>query len=324
MRVTTDRLVLLVAPAADNNFNFEVRSLQEYMAARALVAGSDEEVRKALEIILPADHWRNTYLLALGRLVTERPKLGIEILRSLSTVDEVDTEGGVLLVGAQAAAQLYLDGVAAEYPTARKALLTCAMRLFGDTADFQSGELEALVGLLYQPELDPAERKIVQDALRKHATKGRSSLAAKFLANATGLHDPLAKIARSLAANDFKYERPLQRSREDRLFMLYERVIQISGNDPGEESRPMAGLTPLVPEIDKGHASADDDRGVGRWLLVNSQSPALRGALVQIAGLGSLREPDLAFQAAQLLRMTVSGREVGDDLQKTMGGDAES
>jgi len=65
VKAATDRLVLLV-PKAQGAVGFEVRSLQEFMAARALVAGDDAVVLQRLELLAPAAHWRNTWLLAPG------------------------------------------------------------------------------------------------------------------------------------------------------------------------------------------------------------------------------------------------------------------
>jgi hypothetical protein len=45
----THRLVLLV-PGEDNTVTFEIRSLQELMAARALTSGTDEQVRRTLSV----------------------------------------------------------------------------------------------------------------------------------------------------------------------------------------------------------------------------------------------------------------------------------
>lgn len=64
----TTRLVLLTP--RDEGVGFEVRSLQEYMAARALAEGSDADVVERLRVIAHSPHWRNTWLLAAGKLVT--------------------------------------------------------------------------------------------------------------------------------------------------------------------------------------------------------------------------------------------------------------
>lgn len=61
----THRLVLLV-PSEEDTVSFEVRSLQELMAARAISSGSDEEVRSGLRFKAPSQHWRNTWVFVAG------------------------------------------------------------------------------------------------------------------------------------------------------------------------------------------------------------------------------------------------------------------
>lgn len=63
----TTRLVLLTPREA--GVGFEVRSLQEYMAARALAEGTDADVIERLRTIAHSPHWRNTWLLAAGKLL---------------------------------------------------------------------------------------------------------------------------------------------------------------------------------------------------------------------------------------------------------------
>lgn len=79
------RLVLLT-PRADG-VGFEVRSLQEYMAARALAEGADHEALERLALTAHSPHWRNTWLLAAGKLVkSERfEKLLIQLLGAVDT-----------------------------------------------------------------------------------------------------------------------------------------------------------------------------------------------------------------------------------------------
>jgi hypothetical protein len=62
----TKRLVLLV-PAEHDTVAFEVRSLQELMAGRALSVGTEEEIRERLYLTATSPHWRNTWVFAAGR-----------------------------------------------------------------------------------------------------------------------------------------------------------------------------------------------------------------------------------------------------------------
>jgi hypothetical protein len=82
----TNRLVLLVPKHADD-VGFDVRSLQELMAARALTTGPDDKIAPRLAMIAMAGHWRNTLLLAAGRVARDRNHLVDEILNLLENLD---------------------------------------------------------------------------------------------------------------------------------------------------------------------------------------------------------------------------------------------
>jgi hypothetical protein len=73
-KAALDRLVFLVSPHGDE-IGFEIRSLQEFMAAEALIDGTDDQIRKRLEAIAPFPYWRNVFLFAAGKCASERPYL---------------------------------------------------------------------------------------------------------------------------------------------------------------------------------------------------------------------------------------------------------
>lgn len=78
VRAATHRLVLLT-PHGDNGLGFDVRSLQELMAARYLATGELDAVIARLRIAAPTPHWRNTWLFPAGQLFADlrrlRPRL---------------------------------------------------------------------------------------------------------------------------------------------------------------------------------------------------------------------------------------------------------
>ena len=65
------RLVFLVGLESDQ-VGFEIRSLQEFMAAESLMEGSDQDVRQRLLEIAPLPNWRNVFLFASGKCFGER------------------------------------------------------------------------------------------------------------------------------------------------------------------------------------------------------------------------------------------------------------
>lgn len=89
LEVATQRLVLLVADK-DDTVSFDVRSLQELMAGRALVMGDDASIKRNLTAAACSPAWRNTWLFAAGQLFAEsdhRSQLVIEV------VEQCDSSG---------------------------------------------------------------------------------------------------------------------------------------------------------------------------------------------------------------------------------------
>jgi len=122
----TDRLVLLV-PKGDADIGFEVRSLQEFMAARALVSGDDDKILERLRHLAPSSHWRNTWLLAAGRVAEQRDHLVDRLIAVLGAVDAHDYLTLQLAPGAELAADLLDDGLAATSPRTERLLLAQAV-----------------------------------------------------------------------------------------------------------------------------------------------------------------------------------------------------
>jgi hypothetical protein len=68
--VATERLVFLVSPE-DGQYGFELRSLQEMMAAEALMSGGEEQIKSRLRQIALSDAWRGVFLFAASKIYTE-------------------------------------------------------------------------------------------------------------------------------------------------------------------------------------------------------------------------------------------------------------
>ncbi|WP_402468638.1 NACHT domain-containing protein [Isoptericola aurantiacus] len=127
LRATRDRLVMLVPRGAGQRVGFEVRSLQEYMAARALVRGSDQQVVERLRVAAPSSHWRNVWLLATGAVFRDREHLRSEILSTMRALDLSDLLAQLVPEGPRLATALLDDDVAASAPRFRSLLVQHAL-----------------------------------------------------------------------------------------------------------------------------------------------------------------------------------------------------
>jgi hypothetical protein len=129
VQATTERLVLLV-PAEDDGVSFEIRSLQELMAARALSNGTDEQLRARLALAAPSPHWRNTVVFLAGRLFAEgadhRRDLVVEVVESIDR--SAAWPGWLCAAGPELAAYLLDDGLAAATPKWQRRLIDVTLR----------------------------------------------------------------------------------------------------------------------------------------------------------------------------------------------------
>jgi len=125
----THRLVLLVA-GEDESVTFEVRSLQELMAARALTDAPDEAISRRLRTTAPSPHWRNTWVFAAGRLFAEGPDHRRDLV--VKAVESADAEPGwpawLCPVSPELAADLLDDGLAVTTPKWQRRLIDVALR----------------------------------------------------------------------------------------------------------------------------------------------------------------------------------------------------
>jgi hypothetical protein len=160
----TRRLVLLV-PKHKDDIGFDVRSLQEFMAARAITTGDDPDIIHRLRTLAPSAHWRNTWLLATGRIASQRVNLVDPIIGLL---DELDTGNYLTLhlaPGAEVALDLLDDKFADPSPRVERLLLYKAVQL------------------LQKPPTSTIDK--AADILQRVSQDSPSTTAAAFIADAT-------------------------------------------------------------------------------------------------------------------------------------------
>lgn len=127
-----NRLVFLVEPEP-GKFGFEIRSLQEFMAAWALTSGRDSEVEARLHQVSKAQMFRNVALFIASRLFSEgsplRDILADRICGSLDE-DAIDELSRLSRAGSLLALETLEEGAALSQPKRARALMGRAVGLF--------------------------------------------------------------------------------------------------------------------------------------------------------------------------------------------------
>jgi hypothetical protein len=132
IEAASNRLVFLVG-LESNRVGFEIRSLQEFMAAEGLMDGRDEIVQERLKEVAPSTNWRNVFLFAAGKCFTDRRHLRdtIESICLDLNDDPDNPEYRQLGVGSMLALELLEDGPARRQPIKRRSMTRLALQVLG-------------------------------------------------------------------------------------------------------------------------------------------------------------------------------------------------
>ena len=163
MHAAMERLVFLVGLETEK-IGFEIRSLQEFMAAECLVDKPDQLVQKRLHAIAPASHWRNVFLFACGKCFAERQHLRDTIIAICDQLNENEEDGSgisrAVLAGSMLALDLIEDGPARKQPKYSQALLRNALRLL----DCRLSEHIWRLGAVYESTF----KEVYQEEILRH------------------------------------------------------------------------------------------------------------------------------------------------------------
>ncbi|MDQ0729186.1 NACHT domain-containing NTPase [Microbacterium sp. W4I20] len=171
-----NRVVLLVGKH-DNLLGYEIRPIQEYFAARAITSGSEAEIYARIEKLIPGAHWRNTLLLAFGRLETHtNPQVPLALVSLCAQADSASPLSLEVGPGRRLALFLLADSFAANVPRLRRALLKQVLDVLAHWPDATIPQLQAVLSA--EIEQDSTSRAIVQQALITAITGGSPSIAA--------------------------------------------------------------------------------------------------------------------------------------------------
>jgi hypothetical protein len=145
-----ERLVFLVGVQADA-VGFEIRSLQEFMAAEAIVDGSDDTVRNRLRELAPVTSWRNAILFAVGKCFVARQYLRETIYSVCAELndDPNDPIAALALLGSWLALDILEDGPPRRQPKYSLLFVRLALRLL-DAPRTRHGSVFGRLAAIYE------------------------------------------------------------------------------------------------------------------------------------------------------------------------------
>lgn len=162
----TNRLVLL-APQPGGGFGFDVRSLQELMAAMELTTGTPEEVIPRLRRIAASPHWRNTFLFSCGRYFSEpQPAPHQAITDLVLSIDDDAPErlSAIVPVGPRIALEIVDDGMASRIPKWLNRFMSHALTALQAPEPDDLNQFTLM--LMRASTINPTVRSLIADGLR--------------------------------------------------------------------------------------------------------------------------------------------------------------
>lgn len=151
-----ERLVFLVGVEA-NQAGFEIRSLQEFMAAEALMNGTDSDVNKRLHRIGRHVMWQNVFLFAAGRCFSQKQHLRDTVI----TICDQLNQSEAIYAGSYLALELLEDGSARNQPKYCRSLAKLTLELLS----LPPSETHKRISEVYQKNLENLYLQKIEDSL---------------------------------------------------------------------------------------------------------------------------------------------------------------
>ncbi|MBZ9816781.1 NACHT domain-containing protein [Mesorhizobium sp. CA7] len=130
--LATNRLVFLRSQI-EGQIAFDVRSLQEFMAAARLTTSPESSIKDRLFEIAGRAHWLHVFKIACSKIFasTAHEALRETVIALIDSLDAGDRspDDRIVRTGANLALQLLADGTAASLPLYRKKLISRAVRV---------------------------------------------------------------------------------------------------------------------------------------------------------------------------------------------------
>lgn len=174
VHAAAERLVFLVGVEA-GAVGFEIRSLQEFMAAEAVMDGPEAAVQARLRQIAPVQSWRNVFLFAAGRCFAEAQHLR-DTIYTICRELNLDSAGHGTCAGGVLAVDLLEDGVAATQPRHLQLLAECAL----DVLRLPPAQVHSRLAQVYDPRCERQYSARLAAALRDPLPRSGAAWATLF------------------------------------------------------------------------------------------------------------------------------------------------
>jgi len=169
-KLATERLVLL-ATRVEGRIAFDVRSLQEFMAAAMITADKDQFVEARLRAIAAKSHWRHVFQIAASRCFYDTGKrhLANTVISICTELDagHEDVSDRLAKSGARLAIDLLVDGIGAEAPKQKRILFDRALQAIDLGPSLFDKRLARIVDNI----LAPHAREALQARIKAHGSR---------------------------------------------------------------------------------------------------------------------------------------------------------
>lgn len=312
----THRLVLL-APHGDEGLGFDVRSLQEMMAARYLATGELQSVIQRLRIAAPSPHWRNVWLFVAGQLFAEpQPHQHEKLVALVEFIDNNAAErlGAVCPIAPVLALDLVDDGMARAHPRFFDRLLSKGFELLHmpDLSD----PLAVARALVRAADVSDRSRGLVSDALRDALSGGEvaraTALGVQARLESAGREAGVGPRTRGLSSIRGRQARQTAATSHNP-WHAYEEILKELTPPNQAAAITLAGADLAIRDA---HAGANGERthSIEPALRDGELAPILEMALQQIANI----EPRLVALIRDEVLASVYRAPVGERLRASV------
>jgi len=258
------RLVFLVGLEA-GVVGFEIRSLQEFMAAECLMSAPDECVRMRLLAIASSTHWQNVFLFCVGKMLSEREYLRDVALSICSELNDphIDQVHSSVRLGSTLATEVLEETPVGRHPAFRRALAREAFRLL----DYPLFSDQIRLARIYDSDL----HSVFSDALHQRASRVQTSDCVGAWLVILGLINQGQVWAQSLAEEVW----PSDQAVAIEILGLFElfpeeldspwfrkRLVDVLGESGYLATRPLAGVIRWLEHV--GGAVSIEDNSITR------------------------------------------------------------